>query len=86
MHRLLFIDQRIRAWPGPPVTRIVPATAVFRDANEADKILGFDRVTERAVTADYLAATDAEEWLAYLATAPVASTSAAAAGPRPGCR
>jgi ubiquinone/menaquinone biosynthesis C-methylase UbiE len=49
------------------VTRIVPVTAVFSDANEADKILGFHRVTERAVTADYLAAADAEEWLAYLA-------------------
>jgi hypothetical protein len=52
------------------VTRVVPLTAVFHDANEADKILGLHRVTERAVSADYLSAADAEQWLAYLASAP----------------
>jgi ubiquinone/menaquinone biosynthesis C-methylase UbiE len=61
---------RLAEAAGLIVTRIVPVTAVFRDANEADKILGFHRVTERAVAADYLAAADAEEWLAYLASAP----------------
>ncbi len=52
------------------VTRIVPVTAVFRDAHEADKILGFHRVTDRAVAAEYLTAADAEEWLAHLASPP----------------
>lgn len=55
---------------GLAVTRIVPVTAVFRDANEADKILGFHRVTQRAVAAEYLTAADADEWLAHLASAP----------------
>jgi ubiquinone/menaquinone biosynthesis C-methylase UbiE len=61
---------RLAETAGLRVTRVVPVTAVFRDAGEADKILGFHRVTERAVAADYLAAADADEWLAHLASAP----------------
>src|SRR4030095_218194 len=45
---------------GLTVTRIVPVTAVFRDANEADRILGFHRVTQRAVAAGYLTAADGD--------------------------
>lgn len=52
------------------VVRIVPVTAVFRNANHADKILGFQRVTERAVDHQYLSADDAQAWLTYLATQP----------------
>jgi ubiquinone/menaquinone biosynthesis C-methylase UbiE len=55
---------------GLTVTRIVPVTAVFRDANEADKVLGFHRVTRRAVAAGFLTPAEAEEWLGHLASAP----------------
>lgn len=55
---------------GLTVPRIVPVTAVFRSADEADKILGLHRVTQRAVAAEYLTAADADEWLAHLASAP----------------
>jgi ubiquinone/menaquinone biosynthesis C-methylase UbiE len=55
---------------GLTVTRIVPITAVFRDANEADTILGFHRVTERAVAAEYLSGSDAKDWLSHLRSAP----------------
>ena len=61
---------RLAEAAGLIVTRILPVTAVFRDAHEADKILGFHRVTERAVRADYLSPADADEWLVHLATAP----------------
>lgn len=61
---------RLAEAAGLTVTRIVPVTAVFRDANEADKIFGFHRVTQRAVAAEYLTPADAEEWLAHLASAP----------------
>jgi ubiquinone/menaquinone biosynthesis C-methylase UbiE len=61
---------RLAQAAGLIVTSVVPVTAVFRDANEADKILGFHRVTERAVSTDYLSAADAEKWLAHLASAP----------------
>jgi len=55
---------------GLKVTRVVPVTAVFRDANEADKLLGFHRVTQRAVAAEYLTPAEADEWLGLLASAP----------------
>jgi len=55
---------------GLTVTRIVPVTAMFRDANDADKILGLHRVTDRAVAADYLTPAEAEDWLGHLASAP----------------
>jgi ubiquinone/menaquinone biosynthesis C-methylase UbiE len=61
---------RLAEAAGLSVTRIVPVTEVFRDVNDADKVLGFHRVTERAVNAGYLSAADAEEWLAHLASAP----------------
>lgn len=46
--------------------RVVPVTAVFRDAVEADQVLGFARVTSRAVQAGYLSAPDAAAWLRHL--------------------
>jgi hypothetical protein len=52
------------------VTRIVPITTVFRDASDADKILGFHRVTDRAVAAGFMSAPDAADWLSHLASAP----------------
>lgn len=46
--------------------RVVPVTAVFRDAAEADRVLGFARVTSRAVEAGYLCDSDASAWLRHL--------------------
>jgi hypothetical protein len=50
--------------------RVTPITTVFIDAHDADQILGFQRVTERAVTAGYLTAEEAENWLQHLQSEP----------------
>jgi ubiquinone/menaquinone biosynthesis C-methylase UbiE len=55
---------------GFTVNEVVPITAVFREVDAADKVLGLRRVTERAVAARYMTAQDAERWLAHLATRP----------------
>lgn len=47
-------------------TRVIPVTAVFRDVEEADRVLGFRRVTTRAVAAEYLSAAAAAAWLDHL--------------------
>lgn len=47
-----------------------PVTTVFRDAAEADQILGFQRVTERAVAAGYLQEDTSADWLNHLANKP----------------
>lgn len=52
------------------VDKVIPITTVFRDAGTADKVLGLQRVTERAVAADYLAPQAAQPWLEHLATRP----------------
>jgi ubiquinone/menaquinone biosynthesis C-methylase UbiE len=49
---------------------VIPVTAVFRDAQAADQILGIQRVTGRAVDARYLTQKCANQWLAYLASQP----------------
>jgi ubiquinone/menaquinone biosynthesis C-methylase UbiE len=61
---------RLAAEAGFEVTKIIPITTVYRDVEEADKILGFKRVTERAVAADYLPASAAGPWLKYLTSGP----------------
>jgi ubiquinone/menaquinone biosynthesis C-methylase UbiE len=61
---------RLAGETGLATTRVVPLTAVFRQAAEADKVLGFHRVTTRAVAAGYLSAVDADEWLGHLAARP----------------
>lgn len=55
---------------GMTITRIVPITTVFRDATAADLFLGFHRVTERAVAAQYLPQDTADDWIEHLATRP----------------
>jgi ubiquinone/menaquinone biosynthesis C-methylase UbiE len=50
------------------VTRVIPVTAVFRDVAQADRILGFQRVTDRAVDSGYLAPEDGAAWLTHLRT------------------
>ncbi|MFP3989844.1 methyltransferase domain-containing protein [Streptomyces sp. E11-3] len=52
----------------PP--RVIPSTSVFRDAREADAVLGLHRNTERATAAGYLPAESAQPWLDDLATGP----------------
>jgi ubiquinone/menaquinone biosynthesis C-methylase UbiE len=49
-------------------TRVIPVTAIFRDVVEADRVFGFQRVTERAVDAGYLSGEAGAEWLAHLRT------------------
>lgn len=53
---------------GLHVSRVIPITAVFREVEDADRILGFQRVTSRAVAAQYLSATAASAWLDHLRT------------------
>lgn len=45
---------------------VTPITATYTKAVEADRVLGFARVTRRAVAAGYLARADADRWLGYL--------------------
>jgi ubiquinone/menaquinone biosynthesis C-methylase UbiE len=49
-------------------TRVIPVTAIYRDAAQADRVFGFARVTSRAVEAGYLSAAEGDEWLRYLST------------------
>ena len=53
---------------GLAVGRVVPITAIFRDVVAADRVLGFQRVTEKAVGAGYLTAGESVSWLAHLRT------------------
>ncbi len=55
---------------GFTVERVVPVTAVFRDAQEADQVLGLARVARRAVEAGYLRERAEARWVEHLATAP----------------
>jgi hypothetical protein len=61
---------RLAERAGLTATRVIPITATFRDVKIADEVLGFQRVTARAVEAGYLTATDAGSWLHHLATQP----------------
>jgi ubiquinone/menaquinone biosynthesis C-methylase UbiE len=45
---------------------VTPVTAVYTDAYEADRILGFARVTHHAVAEGCFGTRDAGEWLAHL--------------------
>ena len=55
---------------GLQTRRVVPVTAVFRDVAEADRVLGFQRVTARAVDAGYLSADAGRSWLDHLRSNP----------------
>jgi ubiquinone/menaquinone biosynthesis C-methylase UbiE len=61
---------RLAAQAGFRVEAVIPITAVFRDARAADQVLGLQRVTGRAVGAQYLTQDAAGKWLSYLATRP----------------
>jgi ubiquinone/menaquinone biosynthesis C-methylase UbiE len=55
---------------GFTVRKVTPVTAVMRDVAKADRFLGFQRVTDRAVADGYLTAESARQWLHHLTTQP----------------
>jgi len=55
---------------GFEVGQVTPITAVFRDAQAADKVLALSRVTGRAVSVGYLSEETAGQWLDHLASRP----------------
>ncbi|MFB7947939.1 methyltransferase domain-containing protein [Kitasatospora phosalacinea] len=61
---------RLAAESGLTVRSVVPVTPLFRDVREADRVLGLQRNTERAVTAGYLTRDQARDWLDHLARGP----------------
>lgn len=61
---------RLAADAGFSVPTVIPVTPVFRDVQAADKVLGLERTTRRAVAAGYLTAEDARRWLDHLARGP----------------
>ena len=61
---------RLATAAGLAVEKVVPITAVFRDAMAADKVLGLHRTTERAVRAGYLGGDQAQELLRHMTSEP----------------
>ncbi|MEV0645683.1 methyltransferase domain-containing protein [Phytomonospora sp. NPDC050363] len=61
---------RLAAGAGFEVALVLPVTSIFRDAGAADEILGFRRVTGRAVEAGYLSAAEGRAFLDHLAAGP----------------
>jgi ubiquinone/menaquinone biosynthesis C-methylase UbiE len=61
---------RLTATAGFRPGQVIPITAVFRDAQAADQVLGLKRVTGRAVAAEYLTQDAAARWLTHLAEQP----------------
>lgn len=53
---------------GLRVDGVIPVTAVFLDVADADRILGFHRVTRSAVAAGYLTADEGAAWLEHLSS------------------
>lgn len=61
---------RLAAEVGFAVPTVIPVTPLFRDARTADKILGLERTTQRAVAAGYFTHEAAQRWLDHLANGP----------------
>ena len=61
---------RLATLAGYDIADVTPITAVWRDLQAADKVLGLKRVTGRAVAAGYLSARSADEFLDHLASRP----------------
>jgi ubiquinone/menaquinone biosynthesis C-methylase UbiE len=61
---------RLAAEAGFRVGKVIPITAVFRDVQAADQVLGIKRVTARAVDAQYLTQEAASQWLTHLGIQP----------------
>ncbi|MFJ5231275.1 methyltransferase domain-containing protein [Kitasatospora sp. NPDC088391] len=61
---------RLAAESGFAVRGVTPVTVLYRDAVEADRVLGLHRNTRRAVAAGYLTERQAADWLDHLARGP----------------
>ncbi len=61
---------RLAADAGLAANNVVPITTAFRDVRSADKILGFKRVSDKAVRAGYLTSEAAGMFLEHLETRP----------------
>ncbi|WP_328329119.1 methyltransferase domain-containing protein [Streptomyces sp. NBC_00455] len=61
---------RLAAAAGFAVPAVIPVTPVFREVRAADRILGLERTTRRAVAAGYLTEDEARSWLDHLAGGP----------------
>ncbi|MGI5233397.1 methyltransferase domain-containing protein [Actinoallomurus sp. CA-142502] len=61
---------RLATDAGFSVPTVIPVTPVFRDVQAADKVLGLERTTQRAVAAGYFTAEQARHWLDHLARGP----------------
>ncbi|GAA1216654.1 class I SAM-dependent methyltransferase [Kitasatospora nipponensis] len=61
---------RLAAGVGFTVPTVLPVTSVLRDARTADRILGLERNTQRAVAAGYLTEEAARPWLDHLTHGP----------------
>ncbi|WEO96889.1 methyltransferase domain-containing protein [Streptomyces sp. FXJ1.172] len=65
---------RLATDAGFTVPEVVPVTPVFRDVQAADRILGLERTTRRAVAAGYFTDEAAESWLGHLTRGPFLAT------------
>ncbi|OIJ98966.1 ubiquinone biosynthesis protein UbiE [Streptomyces sp. MUSC 14] len=61
---------RLATESGFTVPTVIPVTPVFRDVQVADKILGLERTTLRAVEAGYFSDQAAKAWLSHLTRGP----------------
>ncbi|MER6358451.1 methyltransferase domain-containing protein [Streptomyces sp. NPDC001634] len=61
---------RLATESGFTVPTVIPVTPVFRDVQAADKILGLERTSRRAVEADYFTDDAVEAWLSHLRQGP----------------
>ncbi|MCO5968203.1 methyltransferase domain-containing protein [Actinoallomurus soli] len=61
---------RLAAGAGFSVPAVLPVTPVFRDVRAADRVLGLERTTGRAVDAGYLTGEEARRWLDHLTSGP----------------
>ncbi len=64
---------RLAADTGFIVPSVIPITPVFRDVELADKVLGLERVTRRAVNSGYFTEQAAARWLSHIARGPFLS-------------
>lgn len=62
--------RRLAVPAGLVTLSVHPFTAVFTDVREADRVLGFERVTRRAVDAGYITKLGSRLWLDHLTTGP----------------
>ncbi|MFH8805912.1 methyltransferase domain-containing protein [Streptomyces hygroscopicus] len=61
---------RLATEAGFRVPEVVPVTQLFRDVRAADRVLGLERTTRRAVAAGYLTEDQATAWLDHLSHGP----------------